>query len=90
MQLSGHIKMMNTYLEGGSAKYSLPIGEDLIDMNAVVGKHIELKYNDVILCANCGVRTKKSWSGGYCFPCTQVLARCDLCIMRPETCHYSK
>ena len=90
MQLSGHIKMMNTSLEVGSAKYSLPIGENLIDMNAVVGKHIELKYNDVILCANCGMRTKKSWSGGYCFPCTQVLARCDLCIMRPETCHYSK
>ena len=90
MQLSGHIKMMKTSLEKGGANYSLPVGEDLIDMNALVGKHIELTYNNVILCANCGVRTKKSWSGGYCFPCTQVLARCDLCIMRPETCHYSK
>ena len=90
MQLSGHIKMMETSLEDGAAKYRLPIGESLIDMNALVGKHIELKYNDIIHCANCGVRTKKSWSGGFCFPCTQVLARCDLCIMRPETCHYSE
>ena len=54
MQLSGHIQMMNTSLEGSTASYSLPIGENLIDMNALVGKHIELKYNDVILCSNCG------------------------------------
>ena len=60
--------MMGTSLEGGSAKYSLPIGENLIDMNAFVGKHIELKYNDVILCANCGVRTKKAGLGGIAFP----------------------
>jgi len=92
MQLSGHIQMMGTSLEGGIAQYQLPIGESLVDMNAHVGKHIELKYNKVIRCANteCGAKTKTSWHGGYCFPCSQALARCDLCIMRPETCHYSE
>ena len=90
MQLSGHIKMMNTSLENGYALYHLPVGESVLDMNALVGKRIELKYNEIIKCANCGAKTKKSWSGGFCFPCTQVLAKCDLCIMRPETCHYSE
>ena len=90
MQLSGHIRMMNTSLEDGAANYQLPIGEKLIDMNALVGKNIELKYNEAIKCANCGALTKKSWSGGFCFPCTRILAKCDLCIMRPETCHFSQ
>ena len=82
--------MMNTSLEDGAANYQLPIGEKLIDMNALVGKNIELKYNEAIKCANCGALTKKSWSGGFCFPCTRILAKCDLCIMRPETCHFSQ
>ena len=90
MQLNGHIKAMITSLEDGTAKYQLPIGKELINMNALVGKYIELKYNETIKCANCGAITKKSWSNGFCFPCTQILARCDLCIMRPETCHFSQ
>ena len=88
MQLSGHIKMMDTSLQKGLAHYRLPIGESSVDMNALIGKHIELSYNELINCANCGKVTKKSWSGGYCYPCSQSLARCDMCIMKPETCHY--
>ena len=90
MQLSGHIDKMHTSLEEGIAHYKLSLDDQQVDMDFLVGKHIELTYNKTIQCANpeCKRITPKSFSQGYCFPCARSLARCDLCIMRPETCHY--
>ena len=88
MQLAGPINMMQTSLADGEAKYSLPIGSDTVDMNALVGRHIELSFQQEITCSNCGKKTNKSFSQGYCFPCARSLARCDMCIMKPETCHH--
>jgi len=88
MQLSGPIKMMETSLVNGEANYSLSIGNETIDMNALVGKNIALSFKGEITCSNCGNKTNKSFSQGYCFPCARSLARCDMCIIKPETCHY--
>ncbi|MGB5293204.1 MAG: DUF2797 domain-containing protein, partial [Lysobacterales bacterium] len=27
---------------------------------------------------------------GFCFPCMRRLAQCDMCILKPETCHFHK
>ena len=88
MQLSGHIKMMSSSLKGGLAHYQLPIGEGILDMNTLIGQHIELSFNEIISCSNCGKKTYKSFSQGYCWQCANELARCDMCIMKPEECHY--
>ena len=90
MQLSGHIDKMQTSLEEGMAHYKLLFDDQQFDMNSLVGQHIEFTFNKTIQCANpeCKRITPKSYSQGYCFPCARSLARCDLCIMRPETCHY--
>lgn len=68
--------------------YELPVGDDRIDMNAAIGKHVSIGYGGEIHCVACGRLTKKSFNQGYCFPCFRSLAACDLCIMRPETCHF--
>ena len=72
------------------AHYTLSFDNQQVDMGSLVGQHIELTFNKTIQCANpeCKRITPKSYSQGYCFPCARSLARCDLCIMRPETCHY--
>jgi hypothetical protein len=88
MIYSGNINKMQTTLVDGVANYQLPIGDDLVPMNDLVGKYITLEFNGQINCCYCGVLTKKSYSQGYCYPCAQNLARCDLCIMKPETCHH--
>jgi len=90
MQLSGHIDKMQTSLEEGMAHYKLLFDDQQFDMNSLVGQHIEFTFNKTIRCANpeCKRITPKSYSQGYCFPCARSLARCDLCIMRPETCHH--
>ena len=59
MQLSGHVQAMKTSLVDGDAYYQLPIGEEKIDMNALLGQRIELKYNDAINCAHCGQKNQK-------------------------------
>ncbi|MCW7471494.1 DUF2797 domain-containing protein [Leptospira kanakyensis] len=55
-----------------------------------IGKKITLTTNDEIRCLHCGKKTKKSFSQGYCFTCFTTLAENDLCILRPETCHFHK
>ena len=88
MHLSGHIEKMETSLLGDAAQYQLALNNQIVEMNALVGGHIELTFNQTIQCSNCGRVTPKSYSQGFCFPCARSLARCDLCIMKPETCHY--
>jgi hypothetical protein len=76
-------------------QYQLPLlslesGDDQqsIDLNPLIGRHISLHFNGKIACKKCGKRTKKSYSQGFCYPCMSKLAQCDLCIMKPETCHF--
>ncbi len=87
-QFSGVIKKMHTNLDRGVVQYQLPIGDEWLDMNALVGSKISLSFTGEVYCVNCGKRTYKSYSQGYCYLCCQKLACCDLCIMKPETCHH--
>lgn len=70
--------------------YALPIGDQLIKLNPLIGKPLSLHFTGHIYCQACAKKTNKSYSQGYCYPCSQTLARCDLCILKPETCHFSK
>jgi hypothetical protein len=68
--------------------YSLPVGDHALALNALLEKKISLRFTGKIFCMHCGDRTHSSFSQGYCFKCSQTLAGCDLCIMRPHTCHH--
>lgn len=83
-------KMVGQLDEQGNVNYHLPVGEEKIALNEHIGKHITLSFNGQINCCHCGKKTKKSYSQGFCFPCMQKLAQCDMCIMKPETCHFDK
>ncbi|AFT66666.1 MAG: hypothetical protein ACJA2Y_001159 [Cycloclasticus pugetii] len=85
--IEGHLKKMLSTLSN-PVEYVLPIGDERIGLNQYLGKTIALTYEGEINCLNCGKRTKKSYSQGFCYYCMTKLAQCDLCIMKPETCHY--
>ncbi len=89
MKYSGNIQKMKTTL-ADTVQYQLPIGENLVDMNALIGQQIKLSYAGEINCMACGRKTKKSFSQGFCYPCFQSLAQCDSCIVKPEKCHYAE
>ncbi|MGZ4998608.1 MAG: DUF2797 domain-containing protein, partial [Methylobacter sp.] len=63
-------------------------GDQLIALNPLLGKSIKLTYTGNILCVHCNRSIKKSFNQGYCYPCFTSLAQCDMCIMKPETCHF--
>jgi hypothetical protein len=68
--------------------YALRLDGDETPLNAHLNQPIALRFTGRIHCINCGRVTKKSFSQGFCFPCSQRLAACDMCIVRPERCHY--
>ena len=84
---SGALRKMKAKL-ADPVEYQLPIGDELVDMNPLIGQPVSLRYKGEIHCIHCGRETKKSFNQGYCFPCFKSLAECDMCIMRPETCHF--
>jgi hypothetical protein len=57
-------------------------------LNDYLGKPISLTYGGEINCIACGRRTNKSFSQGHCYPCFTGKAACDMCILKPELCHY--
>jgi len=85
--MQGQLRKMRTQLDN-PVRYELPLTDQLIALNPLIGKPVKLVYTGRIFCVHCGRQTKKSFSQGYCYPCFTTLAQCDMCIMKPETCHY--
>lgn len=76
-----------TYDSESSEKQDSHIQEDSNILN-YLGKKYKLEFTGKIRCVSCGRITKKSFNQGNCFTCFQTLAENDLCILRPDTCHY--
>ncbi len=86
----GQVSKMSVSLpiDSTTPNYHMILDDQRIEMNALIGQQIQFHFAGEIHCQACDRLTKKSYSGGFCFPCSQKLARCDLCMMKPETCHY--
>lgn len=68
--------------------YFLPLGDFSVPLAPFLGKTLHLRYQGLINCVACSRKTTKSYNQGYCFMCFRRLAACDMCILKPETCHY--
>ena len=86
----GRLRKMPVELKNGQAIYKLKIGDFEADLNQLLGNKIKFFFTGEIICPGCQKNTKKSYSGGFCFPCSERLACCDICIVRPEKCHFEK
>ena len=85
----GCIEKMRTEL-GDTVQYALPIGAKHLELNPYLGRFLRLEHQGTIRCIHCDRKTKKSFNQGYCYPCFRSLAQCDMCIVRPETCHLAE
>lgn len=83
----GALSKMATQLDA-PVQYAFRLGDEQVAVNPMIGKTVRLEFLGAIHCSHCGRKTKTSFSQGYCYPCMQKLAQCDLCIMSPERCHY--
>ena len=87
--VQGTLRKMITRLED-VVQYALPLGEESLPLNQFIGSNLSLHFLGQIFCQSCGRKTNKSFSQGHCFPCMRSLAACDMCIMKPEQCHYDQ
>ena len=85
----GSLSKMKAHLDA-PVQYAFRLGDEEVPVNPLVGKHLRLEYLGAIHCSHCGRKTKTSFSQGYCYPCMQKLAQCDICIMSPEKCHFDQ
>lgn len=92
----GAVEKLTAQLDKNNiVQYQLPLAaidhageQQSIALNPLIGEKLTLVFHGKIACKNCGKTTKKSYSQGFCYPCMAKLAQCDMCIMKPETCHH--
>ena len=65
-------------------KYFLPVGENEIAMNDLIGKEISMNFTGQINCISCGKQTKTSFSQGFCYNCLQTAPEASESVIRPE------
>ena len=87
MKISGNLRKLQPELLDPVC-YIMPVGEEKILLNDLIGQNLSLTYEGEINCIHCGRKTNKSFQQGYCYPCLQSLAECDSCLIKPELCHY--
>jgi hypothetical protein len=76
--------------DGGPASYELAFEDGpRIPLNARLGEGFRVEFTGVVSCRHCGAESRKSFGGGYCYDCFSTLARCDLCVVSPDRCHYA-
>ena len=82
--------------ETGIAEYAMPLNIDTesagssLALNEFLEKKLSLNFTGEINCVSCNRSIKKSFNQGYCYPCFQKLAECDMCIVKPELCHFDE
>ncbi|HDJ28604.1 MAG TPA: DUF2797 domain-containing protein [Proteobacteria bacterium] len=86
--ISGNLAKMVNRLDN-PASYRLPVGTISVPLNQYIGQPLSLNFTGRINCIACGRLIKKSFQQGYCFPCVRKLAVCDICMVKPEKCHYA-
>jgi hypothetical protein len=87
MKIEGNLRKLTAELQS-PVQYRLPIGDEEVPINELIGREVSFEYSGEINCVHCGRKTSKSFSQGYCFPCMRSLAECDSCLIKPELCHY--
>ena len=75
--------------EAAEYRFSFKGGEEFA-LNSQIGKGLKIEFTGHIVCRYCDKAGVRSFAGGYCYECFTTLARCDLCVVSPDRCHYDK
>jgi len=85
MNYTGKITKMNSSYNG-VVNYNLPIGDQCLKLNELIGQKICFSFDGLINCIKCGQKIKKSFRQGFCYPCFMDAPEASECIFRPELC----
>lgn len=68
--------------------YELEVGAGTVVLNEHLGAGVTLVLEAGRHCIHCDAAVRKLFGGGFCYDCFSSLARCDLCMVSPDRCHY--
>lgn len=91
--ISGALTKLSVALVNGMASYTLNVvGETAtaIPLSELLNHNITLRFSGLFKCENCGKVSDEKTEEGVCSACSNILARCDICNIKPELCHYNK
>ena len=71
-------------------EYSLPLSDDKLSLNELVGKKISLVHTGAKFCIKTNAPLKKTYGQGYSWDAFITAPECDQCIVKPELCHFAK
>jgi hypothetical protein len=81
----GHLRKMIVSL-ADIVKYQMPLDDQLIDLNNLIGSRIKISFLNEIRCIECGKLTNKSYAQGFCYQCFLTSPQTDECTLHPEKC----
>lgn len=89
MHFEGNLRKMSTSLQNGRAQYYLPLHDVLdpaerVDMNALIGKNILIKFDGLIHCIVTGGKIKKTFGEGLSYKAFMESPLASPSILRPE------
>lgn len=70
--------------------YYALLDQTQIPLNPLLGNKIHITYMGEKACCHCGRKIKKTYNNGYCYRCFKVLPENDLCIVKPNLCHFDQ
>jgi hypothetical protein len=69
--------------------YALKLDSETIPLNKMLGKEIAITFLGELTCIFCGNPVKKFYgNNNSCFNCFRKLPDNDICIVKPERCHF--
>ena len=73
-----------------NVRYTLEVGDARIALAPLLGTQLRVESLRRTTCRHCGAVTPQRYGDGYCYRCFSTLARCDLCVVSPDRCHYAE
>ena len=85
MDAAGTLSKMRV-TPGEPVAYTLPLGDDVIAVNELLGAPLTLTFTGARYCRVCGERVERLFGEGYCYPHFLSDPSASPCIIRPELC----
>ena len=82
------VKMGTEYAQPVRYQLADAFGAPGIELNGMLGKRLRLSRAGGLRCVHCGLPIPKTFGEGSCYPCFVRLPQNDMCILKPELCHY--
>ena len=93
MNYSGSLRKMKSDYDkvSGKVTYYLNLdNEPVCTMNDLIGSEVSISFAGKINCTNCGRGIRKAYGDGLCYPCLTTIPQGDMCILKPQQCHFHK